>query len=84
MGLCMYHENRYQGKAVYCLDLETLNYNPNEISGLNTTKKLPYEIMVKSNASKSYAGKSEMHVFQLYDAIIKFDGDGYVSVLGRT
>lgn len=69
---------------MYCLDLETLNYNPDEISGLNTTKKLPYEIMVKSDSVNAFPGKSEMHIFQLYDAIIKFDGDGFVQVLGRT
>lgn len=31
------HENRVVGKCLYALDLESLSFDPDTISGLNTT-----------------------------------------------
>ena len=50
-GAPLYHENANIGKAVYALDLESLSFDPSSISGLNTTKKVPYEIIMKSNGN---------------------------------
>ena len=36
-GAPLYHENRMVGKAIYGLDLESLSFDPNSVSGLNTT-----------------------------------------------
>jgi len=81
-GAPSYHENRVVGKAVYALDLESLSFSPGEISGLNTTKKVPYEIILKSNGLNTFPRKSEMHVFNYYDFLIRLSFDGN-SVLGR-
>lgn len=48
-GAPHYHENSCVGKAIYALDLESLSYDPDSISGLNTTKQVPYELILKSD-----------------------------------
>lgn len=65
LGLPMYHENASVGKAVYALDLQGLNYDMSKISGINTSKQVPYEIILESSAETGvpFARPSEMHLF---------------------
>lgn len=84
-GAPAYHENRAIGKALYALDLETLSFDPGSISGLNTTKSVPFEIILKSDTTSGvFPRKSEMHVFNFFDFLVKFSLTDGNSVLGRT
>ena len=77
------HENKLVGKAVYALDLEALSFDPKSISGLNTTKAIPFEIILKSDGQHAFPRKSEMHIFNYFDFLVRFTTQGN-SVLGRT
>jgi hypothetical protein len=81
-GAPSYHENRCVGKALFGLDLEALSYDPTTISGLNTTKMVPFEIILKSDSNSAFERKSEMHIFNFYDFIVKLSSNGN-RVMGR-
>lgn len=82
-GASFYHENRLQGKAIYGLDLESLSFDPNSISGLNTMKTVPYELILKSDQGNAFKRKSEMHVFNYFDFIVKIGIGMSPTVMGR-
>lgn len=81
-GAPSFHENRLVGKALYALDLEALSFDPTSISGLNTTGSVPFEIILKSDTLKAFKRKSEMHIFNYFDFLIRFSSTGN-EVLGR-
>jgi len=68
---------------MYALDLESLSYDPDSISGLNTTKQVPYELILKSDQLNAFGRKSEMHIFNLYDFILRLNANGTAEVVGR-
>lgn len=49
MSLPLFHENRCVGKAIYAMNLETLNEDISVISGINTINNRPFEITLKSD-----------------------------------
>jgi len=49
-GNPLFHESRCVGKAVYAMNLETLNNDFSVISGLNTINNRPFEINLKSDS----------------------------------
>lgn len=81
-GAPSYHENRTVGKALYALDLESLSFDPSTISGLNTTGSVPYEVIFKSDSTEAFTRKSEMHIFNYFDFLVRFSNQGN-GVLGR-
>lgn len=43
-GMAWWHENRCVGRALYAMNLETLNNDWSVISGINTINNRPFEI----------------------------------------
>lgn len=74
-GAPHYYENRLQGKALYGLDLESLSHDFGTISGLNTMQTVPYEIILKSDGLMPFERKSEMHIFNYFDFLVKIGID---------
>ncbi len=94
-GLSLFHENRVVGKAVYCLNFETLNADLSVISGVNTMQSKPFEVIFRSdklvfkdnvsgtsNSEASFPRTSSMFVFCNYDMLIQLKKSG-LQVLGR-
>ncbi len=87
------HENRCKGKALFAMDLESLSENKNVISGLNTIRNRPFEILLTSDAAYPYGYRDKtyaltqtasvtMMIFCQYDMIVQLR-KWNVSVVGR-
>ncbi len=59
----LFHENRCVGRAIYAMNLETLNNDYSVISGINTINNRPFEITLKSDNSYPYPRSRTMYVF---------------------
>jgi len=81
-GLTLFHENRLVGKNILGLDLESLSSDTHYISGINSVNQVPYEIILKSDQLNSFPRKSEMHVFHLYDFLVKIHSSG-IEIMGK-
>jgi len=79
----MFHENRCVGKAVYGIDLDSLNYTNQFLSGVNTTNKKPFEMLLEADGNKGWQGASALMVFCYYDMVVNIRM-GNINVLGRT
>lgn len=66
----LFHENRCVGRAVYAMNLETLNQDYSVISGMNTINNRPFEINLKSDSLNSFTRPYTMYVFCNYDMLI--------------
>jgi hypothetical protein len=62
-SLPLFHENRCVGRAVYAMNLETLNNDFSVISGINTINNRPFEITLKSDNTNSFSRSYTMYVF---------------------
>ena len=85
------HENRCKGKAAFCLDLESMSENPRIISGLNTLKNKPFEILLNSESSSYYfSGKENakntenvsMLIWCQYDMVVQLKKYG-IKIMGK-
>lgn len=88
------HENRCKGKSLFALDLQSMGDNQNVISGLNTIKNRPFEILLTSNSTLPYrsgmtnakndgeTANTTMYVFCNYDMVVQLKKFG-VSIMGR-
>lgn len=85
------HENRCKGKALFCLDLESMSENPRIISGLNTLKNKPFEILLNSDSSSYYfSGKEsakntenvQMYIWCQYDMVVQLKKYG-IKIMGK-
>ena len=85
------HENRCKGKALFCLDLESMSENPKIISGLNTLKNKPFEILLTSDSNSYYfSGKEnnkhtehvQMYIWCQYDMVVQLKKYG-VKIMGK-
>lgn len=69
-GLPLFHENRCVGRAVYAFDLEAIPGEPSVISGLNTLKWRPFEVMVDVDTTSTTFARDSTLLFLLnYDVI---------------
>lgn len=84
-------ENRCVGKALFCLDLESMSENDKIISGLNTLKNKPFEILITSDSGSVYhhgyanAKKTEnvsMYIWCQYDMVVQLKKYS-VKIMGR-
>jgi len=50
-GMPLFWENKTVGKAVYGLDLETLNQDYSFINGINTIPYKPFELILKTDST---------------------------------
>ena len=88
------HENRCKGKALFSMDLQSMQDNQKVLSGINTTKGNTFELMFTSNSSLYYqsgvgpAGtggnkaNTTMYVFCNYDMLVSLKRYG-IKVTGR-
>ncbi len=51
MGYTMWNEMRCKGKAVYAFNLEMDKKNDDTMSGLDTTKTRPIELILKNDSN---------------------------------
>ena len=58
------------GRAVYAMNLETLNEDYSVICGINTINNRPFEITLKSDPTNAYPRSCTMYVFCNYDMLI--------------
>lgn len=85
MGLPGYYENACVGKAVFGLNLESLNSDFTFISGVNTIKNRPFDINIKSDLTginTPYDRSSTMVTFCLYDFLLEVTKER-IRVIGR-
>ncbi len=87
------HENRCKGKAIFALDLQSMGDNQNVISGLNTIKNKPFEVLLTSDSSNPYMSGmgstfigttqgTNMYFFCNYDMVVQLKRYG-VAIMGR-
>lgn len=80
--LSFFFENRIIGKAIFGLDLDSLNYENAILSGIRTTDAKPFEILLDKDTSSYYDGNSIIHIICYYDSVISFV-NGEVKALGK-
>lgn len=72
----MWNEMRCRGKAVYAFNLEMDKKNDDTMSGLDTTKTRPIELILKNDSNIYFNRLSTMYVMFMSDFIVTFrDGD---------
>lgn len=87
------HENRCKGKSLFALDLQSMSDNQNVISGLNTIKNKPFEVLLTSDSTHPYlsgmgntftgtSAGTTMYFFCNYDMVVQLKKYG-VSIMGR-
>lgn len=84
-GLPGFYENQVVGKALYGINLESLNNDFTQISGVNTIVNKPFEITLRTDPSTVLSAldkASTLYVFCYYDFLIQLHSSG-VRVLGR-
>lgn len=80
-GYTLWNEMRCRGKAVYSFNLDYDKKNDDTMTGLDTTKTRPIELILKSTDPNTYANSSTMYVMFLSDFIVTFK-DGETSTEG--
>ena len=75
LGYSLYNEMRCRGKAVYAFNIEMDKKNDDTMTGLDTTKVRPIELILKSEDSVVYPRNSTMYVVFLNDFIVSFNGN---------
>lgn len=74
-GYTLWNEMRCRGKAVYAFNLEMDKKNDDTMTGIDTTKVRPIELILKSDDPNYYARQSTMYVMFLSDYIVTFKGN---------
>lgn len=72
---------RCRGKAVYSFNLEMDKKNDDTMSGLDTTKVRPIELILKNDDGNYFPRQSTMYVMFLSDFIVTF-GNGETNTEG--
>lgn len=80
-GYALWNEMRCRGKALYAFNLEMDKYNDNTMTGIDTTKVRPIELILKTDDPNYYPRGSTMYVMFLSDFIVTF-GNGDTSTEG--
>lgn len=73
-GYTLWNEMRCRGKAVYTFNLESDKKNDDTMTGMDTTKVRPIELILKSDDPLSYTRNSTMYIMFLSDFIVTFNG----------
>lgn len=72
-GYTLWNEMRCRGKSVYTFNLEADKKNDDTMTGIDTTKVRPIELILKSDEGNSYTRNSTMYVMFLSDFIVSFN-----------
>lgn len=73
-GYTLWNEMRCRGKAVFTFNLESDKKNDDTMTGMDTTKVRPIELILKSDDPVSYTRNSTMYIMFLSDFIVTFNG----------
>lgn len=71
-GYTLYNELRCRGKALYAFNIEMDKKNDDTMTGIDTTKVRPIELILKSDDPNTYPRNSTMYVSFLNDFIVSF------------
>ncbi len=71
-GYTLWNEMRCRGKAVYTFNLESDKKNDDTMTGMDTTKVRPIELILKADDANAYTRNSTMYVMFLSDFIVSF------------
>lgn len=66
---------RCRGKALYAFNLEMDKKNDETITGINTTKIRPIELILRSDEPLTFPRLSTMYVMYLSDFVVSFNGN---------
>ena len=72
MGYPLWNEMRCRGKAVYAFNLEMDKKNDDTMTGIDTTKVRPIELILKNDDGNYFQRQSTMYVMFLSDFIVTF------------
>lgn len=73
-GYTLWNEMRCRGKALYTFNLDMDKKNDDTMTGIDTTKVRPIELILRSDDPNVYNGASTMYVMFLSDFIVSFGG----------
>lgn len=71
-GFPLWNEMRCRGKAVYSINLDMDKKNDDTMTGIDTTKVRPIELILRSDDPNVYTGSSTMYTMFLCDFIVSF------------
>jgi len=71
-GYTLWNEMRCRGKAVYTFNLECDKKNDDTMTGMDTTKVRPIELILRADDANAYTRNSTMFVMFLSDFIVSF------------
>lgn len=74
-GYTLWNEMRCRGKAVYAFNLDSDKYSDDTMTGIDTTKVRPIELILKSTDTNTYPNASTMYVMFLSDFIVSFNNE---------
>ena len=63
----LFHERRFVGKALYCLDLDSNPHDDDVLSGLDTSKKRPIELILRGGDTNKFPRDATMYVMLNHD-----------------
>lgn len=71
-GFTLWNEMRCRGKAIYTFNVDMDKKNDDTMTGIDTTKVRPIELILKSDDPNTYPRQSTMYVMFLSDFIVSF------------
>lgn len=71
-GYTLWNEMRCRGKSVYTFNLESDKKNDDTMTGMDTTKVRPIELVLKGDDTNAYNRNSTMYIMFLSDFIVSF------------
>ena len=71
-GYTLWNEMRCRGKSVYTFNLESDKKNDDTMTGMDTTKVRPIELVLKGDDANAYNRNSTMYIMFLSDFIVSF------------
>lgn len=80
---CYFGENRIIGKCVYGIPLDPLNYEGKMWSGKDTTKTVPWQLLMNYDNTKVFPRNVTMHTWMHHDYILVISPSN-VQVIGRS
>jgi hypothetical protein len=78
-GYTMWNEMRCRGKSIYSFNLDMDKKNDDTMTGMDTTKVRPIELILKSDDPLIYPRQSTMYVMFLSDYIVSFGANDTIT-----
>lgn len=82
MGYASYHENRYQGKAIYVYSWLPLGHEKHYMSGLNTSGNRNLDLIFNNSPINTFPSDQTLLIFGRYSVITEYSKKG-ISIIGK-